>query len=287
MMRTPTLHPRTLIAIATLALAATIGAFAAGTTASDPKPPHPASTPPPQALGAFPAPSAAWKEVDRLQNEQKMQAALEAATNIREEAQKRGDDPEWARGLIRETQLRMSLHGYETAVRTLRETAWPDDPLPHALLDLFYAQALVVYQRSYGWEIAQREEVVSTAVTDLKQWTREQIYLEAQKAFLDAWKGRAAWGDAPVAVVSEFVAPNDYPKGIRDTLRDATSYLFAQLLADSSLWEPAQSNELYRLPLDKLIGSDPGKEGAEAPVADPAIHPLVKLAAVLGDLEAW
>ncbi|HXT50913.1 MAG TPA: MG2 domain-containing protein, partial [Thermoanaerobaculia bacterium] len=286
-MRTPTLHPRTLPAIATLALAATIGAFAAGTTTSEPKPPHPASTPPPQALAAFPAPTAAWKEVDRLQKEQKMQAALEAATKIREEAQKRGDDPEWARGLIRETQLRMSLHGYETAVRTLRETAWPDDPLPHALLDLFYAQALVVYQRSYGWEIAQREEVVSTAVTDLKQWTREQIYLEAQKAFLDAWKGRAAWGDTPVTTVGEFIAPNDYPKGIRGTLRDATSYLFAQLLADSSLWEPAQNHEIYTLPLDRLIAGEPGDKSADETIADPPAHPLTKLAAVLGDLERW
>ena len=54
-----------------------------------------------------------------MQNEQKMQAALDLATKIREEAQKKGDDPEWARGLVRETQLRMSLHGYETAVRSL------------------------------------------------------------------------------------------------------------------------------------------------------------------------
>src|SRR6185503_7339641 len=114
-------------------------------------------------------------------------------------------------------------------------------PLPHALLDLFYAQALVVYQRSYGWEIARREEVVSTAVPDLKQWTREQIYLEAQKAFLDAWKHRAEWGDTAVSVVDEFIAPSDYPAGIRGTLRDATSYLFAELLADSSQWEPAQN----------------------------------------------
>jgi uncharacterized protein YfaS (alpha-2-macroglobulin family) len=222
-----------------------------------------------------------------LQNEQKMQAALDLATKIREDAQKKGDDPEWARGLIRETQLRMSLHGYETAVRALREAKWPDAPLPHALLDLFHAQTLVTYQRAYNYEIAQREEVVSTAVPDLKQWTREQIYLESQKAFLDAWQHRAEWGDTPVTAVSEFIAPNDYPKGIRGTLRDATSYLFAQLLADSSLWEAAQNNELYTLPLDRLIEGEAGEKGVEATVADPAAHPLVKLAAVLGDLERW
>src|ERR1051325_2374009 len=215
MMRPPsrTPKPRTLIAVAALGIAAAIGAFAAGSTVSAPKPPSPASTPPPRALGAFPTPGAAWKEVDRLQNEQKMQAALDLATKIREEAQKKGDNPEWARGLIRETQLRMSLHGYETSVRFLRETPWPTAPLSHALLDLFYAQTLVTYQRAYGYEIGTREEVVSTAVPDLKQWTREQIYLEAQKAFLDAWQHRAEWGETPVSAVSEFVAPNDYPKG--------------------------------------------------------------------------
>src|SRR6185503_869519 len=132
-LRTRTPRPRALAAIAALGLAATIGAFAAGTTGSEPAPPRPAPTPPPKALAAFPSPAAAWKEVDRLQNEQKMQAALDLATKIREEAQKKADAPEWARGLIRETQLRMSLHGYETSVRFLRETPWPNAPLSHAL----------------------------------------------------------------------------------------------------------------------------------------------------------
>ena len=181
--------------------------------------------------------------VDRFAAKQKA-TALDQATKLREQAQQRNDGPEWARGLIRETQLQIALHGFETAVRHLREQPWPSDPLPHALLDLFYAQSLVTYQQAYGYEIARREEVVSTAVPDLKQWTREQIYLEAQKAFLDAWRQRAHWDVLPVSAVREFIAPNDYPEGIRDTLRDATSYLFADLLADSSLWEPKQNNDL-------------------------------------------
>jgi uncharacterized protein YfaS (alpha-2-macroglobulin family) len=290
MMRTRTRipHLRPLAAVATLGLAAAIGGFAASSTPS-PAPPEPTPTPAKatKPLDRFPAPSSTWKEVDRLQEEQKMQAALELAAKLREAAQQRGDGPEWARGLIRETQLRMALHGYETAVRHLRETPWPDDPLPDALLDLFYAESLVNYLRAYGYEIGRREEVVSTAVVDLKQWTREQLYLEAQKAFLDAWRRRAEWGDTPVAGVAEFITANDYPPGIRNTLRDATSYLFAELLADSSQWEPAQSNELYRLPLDQLIAGDQGPQGVETTVAGAAVHPLAKLAAVLGDLEGW
>ncbi len=74
-----------------------------------------------------PPPGEEWKEVDRLVAEQKLKEALEHATRVREAAQAAGNEPEWARGLIRETQLRMALHGYETAVRFLREQPWPGD----------------------------------------------------------------------------------------------------------------------------------------------------------------
>ena len=243
---------------------------------------------PPAAPLTVPPPGEGWREVDRLVEEQKLKEALELATGVREAAQQRGDEPEWARGLIRETQLRMALHGYETAVRFLREQPWPADPLPHALLDLFYAHSLVAYQQVYGWEIAQREEVASTSVPDLKAWTREQIYGEAQKAFLSAWSQRGAWGTTPVTTVSEFVSPNSYPPEVRGTLRDAVSYLFAELLADSSFWEPRASHEIYRLPLDRLIdGAASEPAGVEAALADPAAHPLARLAALLGDLERW
>ncbi|HEV8631218.1 MAG TPA: MG2 domain-containing protein, partial [Thermoanaerobaculia bacterium] len=287
MMRS-TARLRTLGLALLLAVCAGLGGLA-GKSAPAPPAAAPAASPvPPPRVNPpkpFPAAGPEWKEVDRLVDEQKMQAALDAATKLREAAQKRGDTANWARGLIREVQLRMSLHGYETAVRFLREQPWPQEPFAQALLQLFYAQALTVYQQGYNWEIARREEVVSTAVPDLKLWTREQIYLEAQKAFLAAWRHRVEWGTAPVDVAKEFIAPNDYPPGVRGTLRDAVSYLFAQLLADSSFWEPAQSNDLYRLPLDELIDGRVG--AADAVVADAAQHPLVKLAAVLGDLEAW
>ncbi|HHQ48085.1 MAG TPA: hypothetical protein ENK19_04280, partial [Acidobacteria bacterium] len=55
------------------------------------------------------------------------------------------------------------------------------------------------------------------------------------------------------------------------------------LLADSSLWTPAQSNEVYALDLDALLSGQPGKIALD----DPAVHPLAKIAAILGDLERW
>ena len=41
--------------------------------------------------------------------------------------------------LIREVQLRTGLHGYETAVRFLKEEPWPKGLLSRAALELFYA----------------------------------------------------------------------------------------------------------------------------------------------------
>src|SRR6185503_18342429 len=103
---------RSLLALLILLVAAAIGGYAASST---PAKPRPAPTPTPAAavpnLKAFPTPAAAWKEVDRLQQEQKMQAALDLATKLRETAQQKGEKAEWARGLVRETQLRMALHG--------------------------------------------------------------------------------------------------------------------------------------------------------------------------------
>ena len=80
--------------------------------------------------------------------------------------------------------------------------------------------------------------------------------------------------------------PNSYPKGIRDTLRDATAYLFVALLSDSTFWRPEQSNGVFALDRESLVAGDPAASRLVA-LEDPAVHPLVKLGAVLDDLEAW
>ncbi len=54
---------------------------------------------------------AAWKEVDRLIEEQKLEAASEQAERIRHAAADAGDADELTRALIRTVQLRTALHG--------------------------------------------------------------------------------------------------------------------------------------------------------------------------------
>ena len=229
---------------------------------------------------------ATWKDVDRLVSEQKFEEAASAVGKIREAARAAGDEADDAKALVREVQLRTALHGYETSVRFLKDQPWPKGLLPRTTLRLFYAQSLVTYAQAYWWEIGQREKVSSTGAVDLKAWTRDEIQAEAVRAYADVWKDREALGRVSVNAVAEFVEPNNYPKGIRGTLRDAASYLFVDLLADTSGWRPEQANEVFALDARLLIAGDAGASRL-VKLDDAAVHPLLKLGAVLDDLEAW
>jgi uncharacterized protein YfaS (alpha-2-macroglobulin family) len=230
-----------------------------------------------------------WKDVDKLVSEQKLEAASEAAAKLREEAKHAGDEAGWTKALVRETELRIALGGYETAVRSLKDQPWPKGTLPRVGLQLYYAQALVTYSAVYGWEIGQRERVDTKEAesrVDLKAWTQDQIFAAAVAAYDDVWKVREALGREPVARLSDVLIPNDYPPEVRGTLRDAVSYLFVNLLSNTQGWRPEQSNELFALDPLALWKGDPSAS-AKVKLADPAVHPLVRIGAMLDDLEAW
>src|SRR5262249_51476605 len=132
----------------------------------------------------------------------------------------------------------------------------------------------------------QRERVEAKGPVDLKSWTQEQIYQEAQRAYLEVWSIREQLGHTPIASLSEYIQPNNYPPGVRDTLRDAVTYLWVELLADTTGWRPEQSNELFRLDLKVLLRGNAGAS-KKIKLDDPAVHPLLRIAAILDDLEAW
>jgi len=225
-----------------------------------------------------------WKEVDRLLSEDKYGAASRLVAEIRARAQAAGDERDWTRALIEESLMRTALHGYETAVRFLKDEPWPPAPRYRLVLELFYAQALTTYVQGYSWEIRQRERVTSTDEVDLKAWTLDQIYGEAQRAYLEAWAGRDAWDDGSLGDLAEFFVDGNYPAHVRGTLRDAVTYLDVELLADTSLWRPEHSNEIFRLDLEALLAVG---SAADVDLAAADVHPLRKIAAVLGDLESW
>ncbi|HKF43517.1 MAG TPA: alpha-2-macroglobulin family protein [Thermoanaerobaculia bacterium] len=267
-----------------LLLAAASGGGAILTQTAPRKPVKNPAEPPKGKAAAVPATSSDWAEVDRLVSEQKLAEALAKVDSILAAARARGDEENWTRALVRHVQMETALHGFESAVRFLREEKHPQEILSRVTLDLLYADALVNYSRAYSWEIGQRERV-ETLSPDLKAWTREQIFEEARKSYLDAWERRAELGAVPVGRISEYLEKNDYPPEIRGTLRDTVSYLFADLLADTSGWSPAESASAGRLPLGKLLAAQ--GQASPALLKDPAAHPLEKLVAVLGDHESW
>jgi alpha-2-macroglobulin len=265
-------------------------------------PPGAGSTAAVEPAPTAPAPVSAkvgWQRVEALAERRNFEPAIRLAAELRERARAAGDEAGWLHALVRETQLRIAWHGYQAAASFLGSQPWPRSPLYRTTLDLYYAQALVSYYGGSSWEIDRRERVESSGPLDLERCTRDQLFAAAIAAYLDAWRERSVLGEAPVGRLAEYLEPNDYPAGVRGTLRDALAYLFVELLADTSFWTPRESNELYLLDLPDLIAGSPpavapsaaggalAAPAVDRALGDPAIHPLAKLAAVLGDLEAW
>jgi uncharacterized protein YfaS (alpha-2-macroglobulin family) len=228
------------------------------------------------------------KLLDRLIGEQKFEAAAKEAGRIRQAAIRANNEAVWAWTLIKEVQLRTSLHGYETSVRFLKEQPWPAAPVQRNMLALFYAQSLITYYEVYSWEIDQRERVESSGPVDLKSWTKDQIFQEAWTTLIRVWKDRERLQEHRPEEFPDFWSPGDYPAGIRDTLRDAVVYLTARVLADTSFWTPRQNNEIFLLDLDKLLSGADRKARPDASILESSgTHPLEKLAALLGEHESW
>ena len=104
-----------------------------------------------------------WKQIDALIDEQKFEEAARATEARLAAARTKGDAPEWTRALIQTVQLRIGLHGYETAVRYLREQPWPPGAVHQAALQLFYASSLVQYAQAYSWVQALRSTALLEA----------------------------------------------------------------------------------------------------------------------------
>ena len=225
-----------------------------------------------------------WKAVEDLIADQRFEAAHAHVREIRDAAAADGHDFAWTRALIEETCLRTALHGYETAVKELRASDWPEDPVYRAVLELYFARALTTYHDRYDHMIRQRERIIEDDEVDLEQWTSEQIIAAAHAALGRAWAGRAAWGDRSLGELGVFIQQNDYPARIRGTLRDAVTYMWAELLVNTRYWTPAESNEKHKLDAGALIR---GEVDTSLDPADPKRHPLERLCVLLEDLERW
>lgn len=227
-----------------------------------------------------------WKQIDELVDQQKYEAAAKATEQRLAAARKGTDDAELAKALISLTQQRMALGGAETAVKQLKAEAWPKGDVPRTAVELFYVATLTNYLNTYSYEIRKREKIDTKGAVDLKAWTSDDLRAEIGRTYQAAWKRREALGSQPLGALAGYLAPNDYPKAIRDTLRDALTYMRARDLANTAWWAPEESNSVYQLDLGALIAGEPARSAA-LDLTDEKLHPLLRVGAMLDDLEAW
>ena len=263
----------------------------AQSSASKPEANRPVASPLPPTPPPFPAraklpKSAEWPKLAKLLSEQKLEEAIALLLQIRQVAQQQQNGADWTAALAMEVRLMLEGNKYEQAARFLREQPWPPDGPSQVTLQLYYAHVLTTYLANYSYEVLTREKVVSTGVIDLRTWTQEQIYQEAQRAHSQLWQRRAELSQLPLDDFAEFLKPGTYPANIRGTLRDALSYLTVDLLFNSTLWTSQQLEGREQLDLKALLAT---KEPLPSSLSleDATVHPLLKMVGVLSDLEAW
>ena len=236
-----------------------------------------------------------FEQIQNLIQEQKYAEALEITATIREETDQAGNEPnpeQYTKALLLEAQLEMGLGRAETAVEHLLERPWPEGA--HGdVVRLFYANQLFQYLNRYRWEIGQRQGVQSEEPArerDLKTWSIKDLLQEAHMALDQVWQERESWGERDASEdtlpVGSFLVRSTYPEGIRDTLRDRVTYLWVDILQNSSYWSPVEENNTFQLDLDALASVDAASVPNALPT-DPSAHPLERAAALLGDLERW
>ena len=137
-----------------------------------------------------------WSRVTTLIDEQKFEEARALCSTIRAAAQRAGNGEEWTEALIKEVQLQIALHGYETAVRLLRTESWPRIRCRRWRWSFYYAHSDGV---SAGLLVGDRPTRASRdAGTDRPQGLeQDQIYSEAQRAYARIFARRDELSGSP------------------------------------------------------------------------------------------
>ena len=118
----------------------------------------------------------------------------------------------------------------------------------------------------------------------MKTWTTQEIFNEAFHSFNALWKIRTQLNSLNKSEFTDLITPNSYPDKIRESVRDTLSYLFVNMLNDSTAWSPEQANDYYQLNLNDMIHGI----FTQAPdLNSEKIHPIQKMAFILEDLRSW
>lgn len=226
------------------------------------------------------------REIDQLIDDQKYEAAYERLEALRGEL---SGDPanefEAAKLLVKQAELRVGLGAFETAIDLLAKTPWPKGFLAKSMIGMAYGRTLMTYGQSQSYAIRQRTKIVSDKPLSASEMTADQIHAAALQCFQRVFGVRAEFDGSSMETLGDVVSRGTYPRGLRDSLRDFVSYEAVSILSDRTHWLPEESNDLYRLDLGKLLGEKPAGEAFR--LDDTELHPLIRLCAVLDDLERW
>ncbi|MBF0102871.1 MAG: hypothetical protein HQK77_18380 [Desulfobacterales bacterium] len=232
--------------------------------------------------------NADFKTVKKHEQEQKYEAALNVLDDVLKRAMEEKQESIWTKALTQKVRLRIGLHGYETAVRMLHDTPWPETTLYRSILHLVYAKTLFSYYTAYAWEINKREKVISTTDVDLKKWTAQQIFEVMHQAYWMAWQHRSDLGSELVSDYGDYFYSGSYPKGIRDTLRDVLVYSWVEMLGNTVTWNPGQEQNTYLLDFSELVEHpDQRKQMDDKALQSPDTHPILKMVSILDTHFYW
>lgn len=238
--------------------------------------------------------NAKWKTITDLEKKQQYNAAIPIVDEILAYAKVKVNEPLWAKALLKRVVLENVLHGYETSIRLLLDHPWPEEASSRALLNLYTANMLVNYYQNYSWEINQREKVSSQLPQDLKAWTGEDIFREANEHFYQAWLQRNNFGKEKVSAFPDYILAGNYPGKIRKTMRDVLVYQWVDFLRNTTTWQPQSLQEKYKLPLAELLKipflkfpQEPVESKESTQIHDPALHPLKKITEILNEQYFW
>lgn len=220
-------------------------------------------------IARSPLSGSAWREIDALQKKKNFGEALKRTLALREPAKQAGNQREWTLTLMREARLREAIDGVEAALDHLTRAPWPSDPIFQCALHLTKARALTTLARS----------------TSADGWPKVppgSLRSDIDAAFAAAWAHRDGLATLSFRHLAEVLDRNSFPKGVRPTPSDALAYLWSELLADRAHWTPEERERADRIAPAELLTPD-----AAISLTDPGVHPLIKLSAILAELERW
>jgi uncharacterized protein YfaS (alpha-2-macroglobulin family) len=234
--------------------------------------------------------SAKWKTITGLEKKQQYNAAIPIVEEILAYAKGKADGPLWAKALVKRVVLENVLHGYETSIRLLLDNPWPGETSSRALLNFYTANMLFNYYQNYSWEINRREKIGGQLPQDIKAWTGEDVFREADEHFHQAWLQRNTFGKEKVSTFPDYILAGNYPGKIRKTMRDVLVYQWVDFLRNTTTWQPQSLQEKYKLPLTELLktpSQKPVENNESFQVRDPALHPLKKIVEILNEQHLW